>query len=159
MCHAWAKTYGLRVSALRSFNTFGPGQSDDGYGGVIAKFVRCALAGRPATIFGDGTQKRDWMWIDDAVDAYLLALDRPFPGPVNFGTGSSHSVNTLLETVAGLVGIEKDCIHGSPRAGEVQELLCDNRMARSLGWTPKVGFEEGLRRYVHSAKAQETDSA
>jgi len=94
-----------------------------------------------------------------ALDAYLLALDRPFPGPVNFGTGSSHSVNTLLETVAGLVGIEKDCIHGSPRAGEVQELLCDNRMARSLGWTPKVGFEEGLRRYVHSAKAQETDSA
>lgn len=150
-CKAWKDTYGMNINIVRSFNTFGPWQASDGYGGVIAKFVRWALAGEPMQIYGDGTQRRDYLWIDDAVTAYKLALIHKFPGPVNFGTGQTVNIKGIAEEITRYLGLTKKpfWIHTAPRPGEVQTLQCDATLAAKLfGWAPTVSFQEGLHRYI-----------
>jgi len=150
MCKAWVDTYGMKINVVRLFNTFGPFQAADGYGGVIARFVAMGMQGIPMTIFGAGTQERDYLYIDDAVSAYLLALKTRFDGPVNFGCGKPVSINDIAKTIFGHVGgnPETPWVHIDPRPGEVDRLCCDNRKALSMGWSPTVPFNEGVRKYV-----------
>jgi len=161
-CKAWQDAYGMDIRVLRCFNTFGPWQADDGYGGVIAKFTKQALAGKPMTIYGSGEQRRDYLWVEDTVDAYVLALStRQWPGPTNFGTGTTVSIIELAQNVAIATGFanfgkgpKSWYEHVSPRTGEVDCLRCDASKAREMGWQPKMTFQQGLKEYVTWAKNQ-----
>ena len=153
-CKAWQDAYGLKVNTVRLFNTFGPWQADDGYGGVIAKFSKQCLAGKPMTVYGQGDQRRDYLWIDDAVNAYLLALERDFNGPVNFGTGTTVSIRELASSIAvnvyggKIADVKSLWEFGPERRGEVDCLRCDASKAKEMGWEPTVGFQDGLKRYM-----------
>lgn len=155
-CKAWKDTYGMNINIVRTFNTYGPWQASDGYGGVIAKFTRWALAGRPMEIYGGGTQLRDYLWIDDAVAAYRLALAHKFHRPVNFGTGDTVSIVDIAAEIARYLDLARPpfWIHVAPRPGEVEALRCDATLARTLGWAPTVSFREGLHRYIDWARRQ-----
>ena len=161
LCRAYQQEQGLDVNVVRSFNTFGHHQGEDSYGGVIAKFTRQAIEGKPMTIYGSGTARRDYLWIDDAVSAYVLALETKFQGPVNFGTGTTVSVLDIATGISKLVNGDSESArsktlweHQSPRKGEVDCLRCDWSKARSLGWEPKTSFANGLYNYVEWAKRQ-----
>ena len=151
-CKAWADTYGMRVNVVRLFNTYGPWQASDGYGGVIAKFTEQALGGRALTIYGSGDQRRDYLWVDDACAAFELALRKRFDGPVNFGTGTTVSIRDLVPMVGELAGVPYKWTFERPRAGEVDCLRADASKARELGWAPTTVFADGLKRYVAWAK-------
>src|SRR3990167_11386551 len=113
------------------------------------------------SVYGTGEQRRDYLWVDDAVDAYILALSsQRWPGPVNFGTGTTVSVMDIAQTIAVESGVsdygkgQKTWYeHTDPRPGEVDCLRCDPMKAHSLGWGPKTAFQEGIHKYVEWAKS------
>jgi len=144
--------YGLETVSLRYFNVFGPRQDPTShYAAVIPRFITAALEGRSPTIFGDGEQSRDFCFIDNCVEANLLACTAPgAPGKVmNVACGVR---TTLLEVVAELGRIlEKPIVpvHEPPRPGDIKHSLADITLARSiLSYKGKVTFAEGLRRTV-----------
>jgi nucleoside-diphosphate-sugar epimerase len=148
-------SYGLEGVCLRYFNIFGPRQAADSpYSGVIAQFTYKMMAGIIPTIFGDGLTSRDFTYVDNAVSANLLACEAPSEvatGRVfNVGTGDSHTLNEVYETIASQLGFTEPPIYGPPREGDIKHSLADITRARTeLGYQPKVGFEEGLRRTVN----------
>lgn len=151
MCHAYQHTFGLDVEILRSFNTFGPYQADDSYGGVIAKFIKAARQNKPLQIYGFGDQERDYLYIDDALEGYKVAMEMGTPGKaINIGTGDTVKIKDLAEMIIKITKSKSPIIYTKPRLGEVQRLCCDNSYARSLGFSPKVDFEKGLNMYIKS---------
>ena len=159
LCRAYVLEHEMQINVVRLFNTMGYYQGDDSYGGVIAKFTRQALENKPMTIYGSCEQRRDYLWIDDAVNAYLLALTTRFPGPINFGTGTTVSVLDIARGVAELCGLSPSgpktlWEHDKPRRGEVDCLRADWSKAKALGWEPKTSFANGLYNYIEWAKRQ-----
>jgi UDP-glucose 4-epimerase len=158
LCKAYHSTYGTNVKILRNFNTFGPGQADGGegssYGAVIGIFTRLALSGKPMTIMGSGEQARDYMYIDDAINAYELVSAAGIPGEVyNAGTGVPITVNNLAEFMEIHVIENKGRVYVDKRPGEVELLCADATKLRRLGWEPeRVPFEEKLMRFINSYK-------
>jgi UDP-glucose 4-epimerase len=151
LCKSYYKTYGLKVNIMRPFNIYGPHQRESDYGGAIAKFTRRALNNQPPEIYGDGMQTRDYVYIDDIVRAYELAVNADFKGePINFGSGREVTINELAELILKLTGrTGLKPVHVKPRPNEVRRSWCNPKRARELlGWEPKVTLEEGLRRYV-----------
>lgn len=147
---------GLRVLALRYFNVFGPGQDPDSpYAAVIPRFIRCALAGAPATIDGDGRQSRDFTFVDNVVEANLLALRAAAGGvAVNVACGQAYTVLDLVRTVEAHCGCRLAITHGPPRAGDIRHSLADLALAeRVLGYRPLVDFETGVARTYASLRA------
>ncbi len=144
----WGRVFGLRTVSLRYFNIYGPRQADDSpYSGVIALFARAVLEGRPATIFGDGEQTRDFTFVEDAVRANLLAMERELePGIVlNVGTGQRVSINELQRKLAELAGFSGEPRRSPARAGDVRHSQASIERARELlGFEPRVGLREGL---------------
>ena len=153
MCHAYQQTYGMNIAILRFFNIFGPRQKDLGYGGVISIFTRRVLSNIPPVIFGDGSQRRDYTYIKDVVNAYDLVLKNngSLPEPVNFGTGQEVSIKDLAFKIIDLCG-KKDSIvpvFVEPRIGEVKRLIANASLAKSLlGWIPEYSLEQGLEDYI-----------
>lgn len=147
---AWAASYGLSTVSLRYFNIFGPRQpADSPYSAVIAVFARRLLAGQSATIFGDGSQSRDFTYVANAVLANLLAgaTDKPLAGEVvNIGTGVRIDLLTLHRRLAEGCGVPHlEPRHEPARTGDVRHSLADIARARELlGYTPIVDFEQGL---------------
>lgn len=148
LCYAYQRTFGLNVNIVRNFNTFGPYQADDSYGGVIAKFTKAALAGEPLEIYGNGRQERDYMWIDDAVQAYEMALDQLFYQPVNFGSGKTISIINLATMIVDLCKSKSDIKFIFPRKGEVQRLCADISRAKIIGFNPTTDFQKHLGEYI-----------
>ena len=147
LAFAYRTTYELPVTIVRPFNTYGPRHVYD----VIPKFISLALAGRELTVHGDGSQARDFTYVDDTVRGLLLAAAHPGAegDVINLGSGRSYTILHAAQTIASLSGSASRIVHDAPRAAEVQLLLCDNRRAREqLGWSPQVEFEEGLRRNI-----------
>jgi nucleoside-diphosphate-sugar epimerase len=148
------RAYGLEGVCLRYFNIFGPRQAADSpYSGVIAQFTYKMMAGLTPTIFGDGLTSRDFTYVDNAVSANLLACKAPAEvarGRVfNVGTGGSHTLNEVYQTIAGYLGFTKPPIYGEPRAGDIKHSLADiSRASAELGYKPLVGFAEGLKKTV-----------
>jgi UDP-glucose 4-epimerase len=154
------RCYGLETVSLRYFNIFGPRQDPTSpYSGVLAKFITQMLRGEQPTIFGDGSQSRDFTYIDNAVDANLLASKAPADkaaGRVfNVATGTRADLNetfTLLKKFTGYTGGVK---YAAAREGDIQHSLADIAKAKAqLGYAPKVQFEEGLRRTVEWYRGQ-----
>jgi nucleoside-diphosphate-sugar epimerase len=153
-CRAWWASFGVPTVSLRYFNVYGPGQDpDSGYAAVVTRFsVACLTGGRPA-IYGDGEQARDFTFIDDVVEANLLASRAPDEArgrAFNIGGGAGPtSVNRLLELIAASCGVEPEPVHEPERQGDVRRSEADQGLARALlGYEPKVGVVEGLRRTV-----------
>lgn len=144
----------MKIDVIRNFNTFGPYQNDTSYGGVIAIFTRRALAGEPLEIYGDGTQERDYMFIDDALQGYLMSLNQELPGPTNFGTGKTVTVNQIAEIIKSVTGSDSQIIHVAPRAGEVTRLCADVTKAKALGFTPTTNFETDIIKYTQWYKKE-----
>ena len=136
------RLHGLRATALRFANVYGPRQDPMGEGGVIAIFCGLAVDGGDALVFGDGEQTRDFVYVGDVVDALLAAGDRGAGfGPFNVGTGVETTVNALAEQLGLQTRREAE------RPGEVQRSCLDpSRAARELGWTPATSLADGLER-------------
>jgi UDP-N-acetylglucosamine/UDP-N-acetyl-alpha-D-glucosaminouronate 4-epimerase len=153
-CRAFHEVYGLETVALRYFNVFGPGQDPQSqYAAVIPNFIVAALEGRSPIIHGDGEQSRDFTYVDNAVDANLLAADAPEAAgqAFNVACGERTSLNEIVARIGALSGREVEAVHTDPRPGDVRHSLADVSKAREiLGYEPAVDFEEGLRRtYAH----------
>lgn len=150
LCYTYNETYDLGIDIIRCFNFFGPRQKDSGYGGVIAIFINRVLQNKPPIVYGDGNQTRDYMYVDDAVNAYdkvLRSRDNPGKYGINFGTGTEKSVNEIAELVLKFSGNEKNLnpIHVDARPTEVQRLFADISKAKnSLNFVPNIQFEQGI---------------
>jgi UDP-glucose 4-epimerase len=151
---AWTRLFGLECVALRYFNVFGPRQDPSSpYSGVISVFVDRILRGDALTIFGDGEQFRDFVFVDDVVAINLLAATKSeAAGRVyNVGRGARTTLNELAAMLGRIVGREVTPKHAAPRAGDVRESLAEVTRARTeLGYDPKVDVEAGLRKLVAS---------
>jgi UDP-glucose 4-epimerase len=148
-CTAFAESYGLRVATVRYSNVYGPGQRPDNpYCGVVSKFLVEAHAGRPVTIHGDGEQTRDYTYIDDAVEATLLAAVHPrAEGEVfNVGTGIETSVNRLAAAIGAALGVEVDIQHLDRRdIDNIRRRVVNiEKIRRMLQWTPQWTLDRGL---------------
>ena len=155
------RCYGLQTVCLRYFNIFGPRQDPGSpYSGVLAKFITQMLKGEQPTILGDGKQSRDFTYVDNAVEANLLACRVPameVAGRVfNVATGRRFDLNETFQILKKLTGYPGKVNYGPERAGDVKHSLADlSRATRHLGYTPKVDFEEGLRRTIDWYRSQE----
>jgi UDP-glucose 4-epimerase len=148
------RCYGLETVCLRYFNIFGPRQDPSSpYSGVLAKFITQMLRGEQPTIFGDGEQSRDFTYIDNAVEANLLActaLSEKAAGQMfNVATGRRVTLNETFKLLQGLTAYQGPAKYGSERGGDIKHSLADiSKVEAGLGYTPSVDFEEGLRRTV-----------
>jgi UDP-glucose 4-epimerase len=141
----WHAVYKLPVNSVRIFNAYGTRSRTSGaYGAVFGVFLRQKLAGKPFTVVGDGTQKRDFLYVTDIAKAFLAAAETKHAGRVwNLGAGSPQSVNRLVE----LLGGEK--VHIPRRPGEPECTWADiGKITSELGWRPEVAFEEGVQRIL-----------
>ncbi len=143
---AFGRLYGLSTLSLRPATVYGPRQDTPGEAGVVAIFCGARAAGRSATIFGDGRQTRDYVYVGDVVSAFLAAGDATATGVMNVGTGLE---TNLVELAAAL---ELDVEHGPPRPGDVARSCLDPaRAGHALGWSPQMGLRDGLRRTLAAA--------
>ena len=154
------RCYGLETVALRYFNIFGPRQDPSSpYSGVLAKFITQMLRGEQPTILGDGEQSRDFTYVDNAVDANLLACQAPaadVAGQVfNVATGRRVTLNQTFELLRGLTSYSGKPNYGPERGGDIKHSLADISKAEAhLHYRPQVNFEEGLRRTVEWYRKQ-----
>ncbi len=150
----FALVYGLETVVLRYFNVFGPHQDPTShYSGVLAIFCRRMLAGEQPAIYGDGEQSRDFTYIDNVVQANLLAAAAPAEKVsgqmMNLATGVRITLNQTFEILCELTGYKGKPAYAESRAGDIKDSLADISMARNLlGYEPIVDFREGLRRTV-----------
>ncbi len=137
----WSRVYGLPAVSLRFFNVYGPRSRTSGtYGAVFGVFLAQKLAGKPFTVVGDGTQKRDFVFVADVVRACLAAAEKDGGGGIfNVGGGNPSSVNKLVELLGG------DVVFIPKRPGEPDLTYADiSAIKTALGWKPEVGFEQGV---------------
>jgi UDP-glucose 4-epimerase len=148
----YERLYGLSTLALRLGNVYGPRQDPLGEAGVIAIFCGLLRSGGRPTVFGDGTQTRDYIYVGDVVAAALAAAGSAATGSLNIGTGLETDVLELAATLRRLGGVESFEPEFAPaRAGEVQSVSIDPaRAERELGWKPAVALEAGLRLTLNS---------
>lgn len=138
--------YGLQTTALALGNVYGPRQDPYGEAGVVAIFGSALLTGAPTEIYGDGAASRDYVYVDDVVDAFTRAAGAPGDGlRMNIGTGRETSVRTLHELIAKVVGVPDEPVHRPPRLGELHRIALDSRRAqRVLGWRARTDLTDGL---------------
>lgn len=149
---------GLEVSVLRPSNIYGPEQNPHGEAGVIAIFSQRMLRNEPVTIFGDGSQTRDYVYVDDVVEAAMRASDGE-PETCDISTGIEISTGKIFEVLAGLTGYEQPVIHNDERPGDIARSMLDPAKAgRVWGWQPQVGFEDGVARTAEWFREQEAAS-
>lgn len=142
--------YGLEFVALRYFNVFGPRQDPgSAYSGVLSRFSAALLAGTQPTVFGDGEQSRDFVYVQNVVEAILLAAESECaPGlAFNIGTGNRSTLNQTLALLEKITGRPARAKYAAPREGDIRDSQADISLAQqTLGYNPRFGFEEGLKR-------------
>ena len=141
---AYRELHNLEFTSLALANVYGPRQDPYGEAGVVAIFTGRLLAGQPCTIYGDGTQTRDFVFVDDVVDAFARAADRGGGLLLNIGTGTETSVNDLYHAMVTHVSIDRPAVRAPARPGELQRSCLDpGRAAIHLGWKPWTTLVEG----------------
>ena len=145
----FGRLHGLDYTILRYANVYGPRQDPYGEAGVVAIFAQRMLKGAELFIFGDGEQERDFVYVEDAARANLLALERGSGQSLNIGCGIGITVNEIFRRLRELTGYRKEAAYEAPRPGDIYRISLDASKARQeLGWEPTVSLEEGLRRTV-----------
>jgi UDP-glucose 4-epimerase len=146
----FGRVYDLENVSLRYFNVFGPRQDPSSpYSGVLSRFISAMLDGVPPVVFGDGEQSRDFTYVENAVEATLLACEaQGVSGMVfNVGTGRRYTLNQTLQLLQAIAEKPVQARYDPPREGDIRHSQADIELARKrLGYQPRVGFEEGLRR-------------
>ena len=146
---SFAALDGLEPVSLRLANVYGPRQDPHGEAGVVAIFCNRLLEDEPVTVFGDGLQTRDYVFVDDAVEAFVAAGTRPGLGGerLNIGTGVASSVLDLYAALRAVTGFGPEPTFAPPRPGELQAIALDSGEAgRKLGWRPRFDLAAGLER-------------
>jgi len=148
-CVSFSRVYPLETVALRYFNVFGPNQDPTSqYAAVVPRFITAVADGRAVAIYGDGEQRRDFTYVENVVEANVLAADTDgVTGTVlNVATGRPTTVNELADTIGSLLGRSVERDDQPERTGDVRDSWADVTRARELlGWEPRIGLEEGLR--------------
>ncbi len=150
-----AETNGIDYAILRPGNVYGPGQDPHGEAGVVAIFGLKMLANDDVTIYGDGEQERDYVYVDDIVAAALAAArsDAPTGGVYNIGSGVPTSVNEIFSLLAEETGYSRAPVLAPERPGDVRRIYLDTSKARDeLGWTAEMGLREGITRTVSALR-------
>lgn len=150
-CYSYINTYGLPIAVIRPFNTFGPRHTYD----VIPKFINLAVKNEPLTIYGDGEQQRDFLYVQDAVKGFeIMGSHKNAIGKfVNFASGKSYTIKYVAKKIVELSGSKSKIVHVDKRLGEVDKLIGNYSLAKKLfGWEPKVPFEEGLKLNIEYVK-------
>ena len=146
LCYLYYKNYGVPTASLRYFTVYGPRQRPDM---AIHLFVKAILNDEEITVYGDGTQTRDFTFVDDVVEANVLAAICDARGEVfNVGGGTRISVNELIEIMENVTGRKAIVKYIEKQKGDVRDTLADADKMGKLGWKPKVGIEEGIGRFV-----------
>ena len=160
-CRLYYELYGFETLSLRYFNVFGPEQDPHSeYSAVVPKFISRLLANQPITIYGDGEQSRDFTYIENVVEANLLALKAPNAAGTlcNIGCGERITLNRLVSLLEQQLGVSAQVIFAPPKAGDVRHSLADIERAKAiLQYRPKITVEEGLRRTVEAMKSTADD--
>jgi len=150
---AFYRAYGLQTVCLRYFNVYGPRQSYSPYTGAITIFMNQLLKGKPITIFGDGEQTRDFVYVEDVASANMLALTRKDAGGevFNIATGAATSINELVKTLLKITGNSgTEPFHTDPKLGEIKHSRASIDKARMLlGYNPVFTIDSGLRQLVN----------
>jgi UDP-glucose 4-epimerase len=143
--NVYRELYSIEFTSLAMANIYGPRQDPHGEAGVVAIFAGLLLDGKPCTVFGDGAQTRDFVYVDDAVDAFVRAADRGSGLLCNIGTGVETSVNELYTTMAEAAGVSAPAAHAPSRPGELARSALDpGRAAMHLGWEPWTDLRTGV---------------
>jgi UDP-glucose 4-epimerase len=151
--------HNLDYSVLRYPNVYGPRQDPFGEAGVVAIFTKRMMKNEPVTIFGDGEQLRDYVYVGDCARANLMLLEQGSGEPFNLGSASGTSVNTLFHELKALIGYQQDAIYAPARAGEIYKTYLDASKARqAFGWEPTVSLTDGLGRTVNYFRQVEAES-
>ena len=163
----YERIHALPYAAVRYSNVYGPRQDPHGEAGVVAIFCEHIIDGRPLTIFGDGEQTRDYVFVGDVVAANMVLTEAALPPPdavglaggidaraFNVGTGVETTVNELAELTMDVAGRRVEVGYGAARPGELRHSSLDNRRLRALGWAPRTSLGEGLRQTYEHIKGQ-----
>jgi UDP-glucose 4-epimerase len=157
--YAYRELHGLEFAALALANVYGPRQDPHGEAGVVAIFAGRLLAGEACTIFGDGNQTRDFVYVDDVVDAFVRAGEKGSGVLANIGTGVETSVRHLYETMAAAAGVDHPASLAPARVGELARSALDpSRAAIHLGWKPWTTLEDGTAAVLDWFKARDAHS-
>jgi len=141
---AYAEQYGMRCVSLRLFNVYGPGQNS-GYSAAIPSFIKSALRNESVTVNGDGRQTRDFVFVEDAAQAFALAAKRG-SGAYNIGSGSAVTVADVAKKIIALAGSRSKIVFAPARPGDVRDSLADiTKARRELGYAPKTTLGDGLK--------------
>ena len=152
---AYRELHSLEFAALALANVYGPRQNPHGEAGVVAIFADRLLTGTPITIFGTGEQTRDFVYVDDVVDAFVRAATRGGGLVCNIGTGCETSVNDLYRSMAAVVGSEANPDYAPGRAGELDRNVLDvERAGIQLGWRPWTELGDGVRAVIDSVRTK-----
>jgi nucleoside-diphosphate-sugar epimerase/GAF domain-containing protein len=161
-CAKWQELYGLETLGFRFSNVYGPRQDALGEGGVISVFINRLLAGQPLVVHGDGSQTRDFIYVEDVADAIYRASNSSLTGIYNLSTGKECSVKEIVDTLATFQEI-KEVKFAERRAGDIQRSVLDNhKINHELDWAPMYSIKEGLQRtytFFSNIQAQKETAA
>jgi UDP-glucose 4-epimerase len=149
-CRVFSEVYGLQTASLRYFNVYGPKQdSHSDYAAVIPRFITRALKNQPLIIFGDGTQTRDFTFVNDVAQANIRAMETNAEGVFNISYGERISLNELATTIMELLDVRLDVVYDEPRPGDIKDSLADISLAREkLNYEPAYSLAKGLEETV-----------
>lgn len=146
---------GLEHAVIRLGNVYGPRQDPHGEAGVVAIFARAMLGNKPFKIFGDGNDQRDYVFVDDVVEAVMKSVESSRSGPFNIATGVGTNPNQIFKLIAVLCEYDKPAVYGPPRPGDIAQIYLDpSKAERELGWKPEMPIEEGFKITVDWFKNQ-----
>jgi UDP-glucose 4-epimerase len=157
-CRIFPRLYGLETVTLRYFNVFGPSQDPTSeYAAVVPRFITAILSGRSPVIYGDGEQKRDFLYVQNVVEANMLAATAPSANGavLNVGAGASISLNELLSELRRIIDRKFSVTYQPARHGDIRESVANISLLRAtLGYTPTISFADGLARTVDAYRRQ-----
>ena len=139
------EAFGLQYICYRYSNVFGPRQGNGGEGGVISIFAKAIVQGSPIIIYGDGKQTRDFIYVDDVVEANILGMQHQVTGIYNVSTGISSSVNLLVDEFRNISGKDIEVVYDKPRLGDIRDsVLATDKSEKELLFTAKYNLHDGL---------------
>jgi len=148
-CRVFHQIYGLPTICLRYFNIYGPRQDPNSqYAAVIPRFISRVWQDKSPIIYGDGEQTRDFTFIQDAIQANIVAAETDATGVFNVGTGGNTTINRLAEAIIRITGRDLQPIYQEPRAGDIRNSLADVSRAKAIGYEPKYSLEDGLQETI-----------